>query len=97
MYMMQDCIWILLWGADPNSKQSHLHNKDKINYSGSVSLMYKLLRNIGFHRKTNDHQKFLLKMGDIITALVKFSRTMHSLRFRSDECPRPYLAETSVN
>jgi hypothetical protein len=48
--------------------------------------MYKLLRNIGLkHRKTNDGQKFLLKMGDSITALAKFSRTMHSLRFHSDD------------
>lgn len=72
--------------------------RDKINYRGSVSSLYNILRNIGFtYRKTNDGCKFLKERGDIVAAQIKFLRTVHIFRISGDEHSAFYLNETWVN
>jgi hypothetical protein len=49
-------------------KKLALEVRDKINYSGSVSSMYKILKSNGFkYRKNNDGRKFLMER-DIVAA-----------------------------
>jgi hypothetical protein len=60
--------------------------------------MYHLLKITGLrYRNTNYGKTFLLERANVIPAPVKFSRTMHSLKDSSDECPLCYLDETWVN
>jgi hypothetical protein len=85
-------------GEFPTAKKPSLELRDKINYKGSVSSMYKILQSIGFkYRKTNDGRKFLMKRGDIVAARNKFLRTVYNLRTAGDERPLFYLDETWEN
>jgi hypothetical protein len=49
-------------GEFPTEKKLALELRDKLNYSGSVLSMYKILKSIGFkYRNTNDGRKFLME------------------------------------
>jgi hypothetical protein len=85
-------------GEFPTAKKLALELRDKINYRGSVSSMYKILKSIGFrYRKTNDGHKFLMERGDIVAARIMFLRTVHNHRITGDMHPVFYLDETWVN
>jgi hypothetical protein len=82
-------------GEFSTAKKLAIELRDKINYRGSVSSIYKLLKSIGFkYRKTNDRRKFLVGRGDIVDAGIKFLRTVHNHRITGDERPVFYLDET---
>ena len=85
-------------GQYPTAKKLTIAMREKINYKGSVSSMYGILKNLGFrYRKCNDGRKFLMERGDIVAARIKFLRKMHNLRISQDDRPRIYLDETWVN
>jgi hypothetical protein len=85
-------------GEFPTAKKHTLEMRDKINYRGSASSMYKILKSIVFkYRKTNDGRKFLMERGDIVAALIKFLRTVRNLRITGDERPLFYLEETWID
>ena len=72
--------------------------RDKINYNGSVSSMYTILKDIGFkYKKTNDGRKFLVERRDIVAARIGFLRKMNNLRVMGDERPIYYLDKTWVH
>jgi hypothetical protein len=81
----------------PAEKKLALELRDKINYRGSVSSVYKILKSIGFkYRKISDGRKFLVERGDIVAARIKFLWTVHNLRITGDERPEFYFDETWV-
>ena len=85
-------------GEYPTAKKLVALMRDKIEYKGSVSSMYTILKSLGFkYRRTNDGRKFLLERGDIVAARQKFLRTLHNLRRTGDTRPIFYLDETWVN
>lgn len=72
--------------------------EQKIGYAGSVASTKRILREIGFrYKKTKDGRKFLMEKSDIVSARIKFLRTMHNLRECGDTRPVYYLDETWVN
>jgi len=72
--------------------------RDKIKYRGSITSMRFILQNLGFRfKQTNDGGKYLLERGDIVTARLKFLRTLHNLRASGDSRPIFYFDETWVN
>lgn len=72
--------------------------KSKINYSGSLSSIKRLLRNLKFsYKKCSDGRKFLMERNDIVALRCKFLRQMCTMRQNKDSRPIVYLDETWVN
>lgn len=85
-------------GEFPSAERVQSELKDKIEYSGSVWSVRRLLRRLGFRYKNcNDGRKFLLERGDIVAARARFLRKMHALKQDPTPNDRIYLDETWVN
>lgn len=85
-------------GEFPTAKKLVSLMREKIEYKGSVSSMYVILKSLGFrYRRTNDGRKFLLERSDIVATRLKFLRKVHNIRSSGDSRPIFYLDETWVN
>jgi hypothetical protein len=67
-------------GNFPVQRNLHLNWEKKMNYSCSVSLIYKTLKITTFkYRKSNNGSKFVMERGGIVAARIKFQRPVHNL------------------
>lgn len=70
----------------------------KINYSGSLSSIKRLLRNLKFfNKKCSDGRKFLMKRNDIVTLRCKFLRQICTMHQNKNSRPIVYVDATWVN
>lgn len=70
----------------------------KIQFSGSNTSIWRILKNLGFkYKKSNDGRNFLMERNDIVAARIKFLRKMHNIRNESSPRPIIYLDETWIN
>jgi hypothetical protein len=83
-------------GEFPTSKKLALKLRDKINYRGSVTSVYKILKSIGFTEKPMMDVNFLWKEETLWLFEFELS-SVHNLRITGDERPVFYLDETWVN
>lgn len=85
-------------GEYPTSVKVREILHEKIEYSGSTTSTWRILRNLGYkYKKCNDGRRFLMERNDIILSRITFLRKMHNLR--KEKYPRPiiYIDETWVN
>jgi hypothetical protein len=72
--------------------------REKINYSGSLTSIQRLLKNLKFsYKKCSDGRKFLIERNDIVSLRCKFLRKMCIMHGNKDSRPIVYLDETWVN
>jgi transposase len=68
-------------GKYPTASKLRKIVEEKIGFSGSQSLILRLLRKMGFrYRKCNYGRKFLMERRDIVLARMEFLRTIHNIR-----------------
>lgn len=83
-------------GEFPTLRKIKADLMEKINYSGSLVSVLRLLKSLGFrYRKCNDGRKFLMERQDIAASRAIFLRKMHDERLHGTR-PIVYLDETWV-
>ena len=82
-------------GEYPTVAKLRICLEEKINFSGSATSLWAILKNLGFsYKKSIDGRKFLMERNDVIVSRM---RKMHSVRNESLSRPVIYLDETWVN
>jgi len=85
-------------GEYPTSQLILNSVKSKINYSGQIISIQRLLKNLKFsYKKCIDGDKFLMERNDIVSLRCTFLREICTLRKNNDLQPIVYLDETWVN
>ncbi|XP_039294141.1 uncharacterized protein LOC120353647 [Nilaparvata lugens] len=85
-------------GEYPTSERIRTVLKEKINFSGSVESVRKIIKSLGFRfRKCNDGRQLLMERRDIACARAVFLRKMHEIRREINPRPIFYIDETWVN
>lgn len=85
-------------GEYPTSQLIFNAVKSKINYSGKITSIQRLLKNLKFsYKKCSDGRKFLMERNDIVALRCKFLREICTMRKNKDSRPIVYLDETWVN